>query len=238
VKSMRGEELASARLEPSGLVGDRQFGVIDRRSGHVLSAKREGRLLFARASIEGASGQLRVELPNGVVLDGPGPAADDALTVWLGYPAGLVAADPDESATFDSQSDFEDDISATRTWKGQPGSLVDSSPLLILATGTLRAVERERPDLTWEVARFRPNLLIDTEDEELPLMLACGTAQIETVKACQRCVMVTRPQPGSIGKELEVLRHLHRRRGGNLGVRARVPTPGIVALGEQVLSAK
>jgi len=237
VKSMGGEELTSALLEPVGLVGDRQFGVLDVRSGHVLSAKREGRLLLARASIEGVRGQLRVELPTGVVLNGPGPTADAALTAWLGYPARLVAADPEERATFESQTDFENDASATRTWEGLAGSLVDSAPLLVLTTGTLRAVRTERPDLTWEVARFRPNLLIDSEAEDLPAVFTCGTARIETVKPCQRCVMVTRSQPGPpvvLDKELEILRHLLSQRGGNLGVLARVPQPGIVALGQPV----
>ena len=44
-----------------------------------------------------------------------------------------------------------------------------------------------------------------------------------------RCVMVTRPQPGGIGRDTGVLKTIHRERGGELAVAAQVLTPGTVA---------
>ena len=49
VKSMQGEALDAAVLERDGIAGDRAWGVVDRSSGLVLNAKREGRLLLASA---------------------------------------------------------------------------------------------------------------------------------------------------------------------------------------------
>lgn len=49
-----------------------------------------------------------------------------------------------------------------------------------------------------------------------------------------RCVMVTRPQPGGLERDLEVLRWVHRERGGTLAVGATVSRPGRVAVGDEV----
>jgi hypothetical protein len=45
-------------------------------------------------------------------------------------------------------------------------------------------------------------------------------------------VIVTRPQPGGIARDLDVLRTIHRERAGNLGIGALVRTPGRVARGD------
>ena len=66
VKSMRGESCSELRFESGGVSGDRSFGVLDLRSGTVVSAKREGRLLGAVANL--SSGELVVELPDGQIL--------------------------------------------------------------------------------------------------------------------------------------------------------------------------
>ena len=47
-----------------------------------------------------------------------------------------------------------------------------------------------------------------------------------------RCVMVTRPQPGGIGRDTGVLKTIHRERGGELAVAAQVLTPGTVRTGD------
>ena len=47
-----------------------------------------------------------------------------------------------------------------------------------------------------------------------------------------RCVMVTRPQPGGIGRDTGVLKTIHRERGGELAVGAQVLEPGTVRTGD------
>jgi len=47
-----------------------------------------------------------------------------------------------------------------------------------------------------------------------------------------RCVMVTRPQPGGIGRDTGVLKTIHRERDGVLAVAALVARPGAVAVGD------
>jgi uncharacterized protein YcbX len=101
-------------------------------------------------------------------------------------------------------------------------------------------VQRERPDLDWRVARFRPNLLVDApgderiEDSWVGRRCVIGDAELEIVKPCTRCVMVTRPQPGGLDRQPGVLSHLSSSAGGCLGVLARVVRPGAVCLHDSV----
>ena len=237
VKSMRGEALSGADIGISGIAGDRRWGVEVGDSGHVLSAKREGRLLTARAS---TSATVVISLPSGQCLTGVGPDTDGALSDWLGRTVRLVEAEDDTTPTFDSQADETDDASPTRSWQGRPGRFVDSAALHLLTTASLRAMQRQRPDLDWRIARFRPNLLVDAdgservEDDWVGRRCLLGEVEVEIVKPCKRCVMVTRVQPGGVDRQLAVLSHLASSSASCLGVLGRVVRPGTVSLRDAV----
>lgn len=238
VKSLRGERVARAHLSPTGIVGDRHYGLLDVASGTILSAKREGRLLEAQALLAGS--ELTIRLPTGETALGLGPNVDRALSAWLGYPVQLVEAAAGGRATYQNVSDFTDDSSPLTSWEGPEGSFADSSPVHVLTTSTLRAATGHRPDLAWEVARFRPNLLVETTDQGtveqgwIGRPLHIGEARLTVRKGCSRCVMTTRPQPGGLTRQLDILRHINANYDGWLGVLAGVERPGPVAEGEPV----
>lgn len=238
VKSMQGETRDSVEIAEGGIRGDRRFGVLDVRSGTIVSAKRDGRLLQARAMLAGV--ELTVRLPTGETALGTGPSVDAALGAWLGRPVHLVEATPDGRGTFENPIDFEDDDSDAVRWEGPPGSFVDSNPLHLLTTASLRAVAAERPDLRWDVLRFRPNILIEASGDDLVEMawvgrrVRLGQVELEIRKPCSRCVMTTRAQPGGIPRELDVLRHVNASHGSNLGVLARVTRGGRVDVGQSL----
>jgi hypothetical protein len=237
VKSMSGEALEAADIGPSGLAGDRQYGVVRVANGRVLSAKREPQLLYARAEL---SEGLRITLPTGDVIRELGREADEVLSGWLGYAVRLATPDPGVVPTFETQADFFDDSSRTATWNGVAGSWVDSKPVHLLTTAALRQMKAERPELDWSVERFRPNILLDADDD-LPdrrADLTVGEVDLRLDKPCSRCVMVTRAQPrarggddGLLARQVDVLRHLVRTRDTNLGVLAGVLEAGRVRLG-------
>jgi uncharacterized protein len=236
VKSMQGEALEKAELLDFGLAGDRRYAVRAEESGRILSAKREGRLLTARAARPEA---LEISLPTGETLSGLGAATDAALSAWLDRPVGLVEAQPDDVPTFESQIDMADDDSPSVTWQGRPDAFVDSSPLHLITTASLRCMEAQRPDLDWDIVRFRPNLVLDASGDEriedgwVGRRGSLGEVQLEIIKRCTRCVMVTRPQPGGVDRQLGVLTHLSHAAQSTLGVLARVLRPGPVKLGAQ-----
>jgi hypothetical protein len=235
VKSMQGQKVGEMDFDLAGVEGDRAYGVLRRESGTILSAKREGRLLEATADLR--SGVLVVTQPSGEEFH-EGVRLDDELSSWLGYPVALVLAATFGAARFESQEDFERDDSGVVSWEGTGGRFVDESALHLLTTSEIERLSIERPDLDWDVRRFRPNIVVDDGEGSLdtsPLRrIQMGEVEIEIVKPCSRCVMTTRPQPGGLDRQLDVLRHVSRHHDGNVGSRARVASPGVVREGDEV----
>jgi hypothetical protein len=228
VKSLQGQSSDQLTLGPDGVEGDRTHGVLDVAAGTILSAKRDGRLLEASATCR--RGRLLVTLPSGDPLE-PGAHLDEALTAWLGRPARLVSAKAHGVGIFEAQTD-DDDASPSVTWKGTTGSFVDESHLHLLTTGDLDQLATERPELGWDVRRFRPNVLVEGGPGALGsrpgTRLLLGGAEAEILNGCTRCVMTTRVQPGEVDRQLEILRHVQDAHRGVVGVRARVVCAGVV----------
>lgn len=232
VKSMRGEQLTELELGPDGVVGDRSYGVLDVTSGTVVSAKRDGRLFEAAARYEGD--QLLVSVPGAEDMQ-PGGTLDRELSRWLGRPARLVGAATHGTATFEANQDAEDETTGTVQWEGLPGSFVDESHLLLLTTGELYQLTAERPDLQWDVRRFRPNVVLSAGATALAApgrRARLGAAEVELQYACTRCVMTSRAQPGGLQRQLDVLRHVVGAHDNEVGYRARVVSGGAVRTGD------
>jgi uncharacterized protein YcbX len=240
VKSMVGERQGGLEFSERGVDGDRRFGVLDLASGTIVSAKSDARLLQARAMLAGVT--LTLRLPTGETALGTGPAVDMALSDWLGRPVRLVEVAPSGRGTFEMPADFEDDQSKRVRWEGPSGSFVDDGPVHILTTSSIRALASERPDLQWDIARFRPNILIEAEGDSpveqdwIGRRLALGVVELQVAKPCKRCVMTTRLQPGGIERQLDILHHINASHGSNLGVLAWVTRGGRVELGQTVLT--
>ena len=233
--------MPEVRLEETGVAGDRRYGILDPSHGTILGAKREGGLLEAQALMAGS--ELTIRLPNGETLFGLGPSVDRALSDWLGRAVHLVEASAHGQATFENLSDFEDDTSELTTWEGPPGSFVDACPVHLLTTASLAAAAAERPDLAWDLPRFRPNIVVEVDPAEGDGMfeqawaghrVEIGSAEIDVWLGCPRCVVPTRAQPGGIGRQLDILRHLNANHGSLFGVLAGVSRPGAVAEGDAV----
>ncbi len=226
VKSLQGERLESAELGPGGIAGDRQWALFDVATGFGLTARREPGLLFATGRVR-ADGDAEVVLPDGRVT------ADDAvLSDWLGRPVALrSAAQVTERRRYESPDD--DLAEAPRRWhdwEGAAGGAFHDNAdgrLSLVSTGTLG---------TWDRRRFRSNVVLDGagEDALTGTRLRLGGALLAVGTPIPRCVMVTRPQPGGIGRDTGVLKTIHRERGGNLAVGAVVITPGTVRNGDVV----
>jgi len=92
----------------------------------------------------------------------------------------------------------------------------------------------------WDPRRFRSNLILDgegeNEDDLVERRVTIGDTVLYVVKQIDRCVMVTRAQPG-LDRDLDVLRTIHRSRDSTLAVGAVVITPGRVAEADEVTPA-
>ncbi len=240
VKSLRGERLEVGTVDPDGLRGDRCWGIRDEASGKTLTARREPRLLGAAASL-GEHGQPRITLPDGMVLDGLGPATDAALAEWLGRPVALVPAAGAPGGRAEFFADALDDTSTAIEWTMPPGRFVDAAPLLVLTTASIRTAAALHPDGNWDVRRFRPNVFVDVEgdgwveDAWCGRTIRAGDVELVPQQPCARCTMVTRPQPGTdLERDLDIFRTVARHHDGNLGVWTAVRAPGTIRSGDVV----
>ena len=236
VKSLQGEQLDEARVEDDGLFGDRRWGIRDQRTGRILTARRRPELLVAAGAYDGDVPVIT--LPDGRTAVGPGRSTDALLSDWLASPVSLVASVGDAGRA-EYFADATDDTSRAIEWTMPAERYVDTAPVLLLTTASLRTAAALHPNGVWDPRRFRPNLLVELEGEgwvedqwvEQPIQL--GTATIVPTQPCVRCTMVTRPQPG-LEADVDVFRTLARHHHGHVGVWADVVTPGQVRVGDQV----
>jgi uncharacterized protein YcbX len=225
VKSLQGERLTTVDVGPEGLAGDRQWALFDVATGYGLTARRVPDLLFLSGRLR-ADGHVEVVLPDGTVT------SDDAvLSDWLGRSVALrAAADAPGERLYENPNEVGE--AGEYDWDAFPGArgaFHDSSRtrVSLVSTGTLG---------TWDRRRFRANVVLDGagEDALVGQQVRLGGAELDVVKQVDRCVMVTRPQPGGIGRDNGVLKTIHRERDGCLAIGALVARTGTVAVGDEL----
>ena len=227
VKSMQGEQLAVADVGAEGLTGDRGWALFDLDTGLGLTARRVPDLLFAAGRLR-PDGGVEVVLPDGATT-----TDDTVLSDWLGRPVALRQAGTVPGPRYESP-DQDEVPGATRwhEWQGGVGAFHDLAVarVSLVTTGTLG---------TWDRRRFRSNVLLDGPGESglIGTQVRVGGVVLDVNDPISRCVMVTRPQPGGIGRDTSVLKAIHRERGGDLAVGAQVRTPGTVRTGDDLTQA-
>jgi uncharacterized protein len=237
VKSLQGEPLDEAIVENSGLAGDRRWGIVDNETGMVLTARRVPSLLLATSRLSDSGVELM--LPDGDRLSAPSAYVDDVLSKWIGRRVALVHAESFGAGVGEYFADATDDTSAVVSWTMPPGRFVDALPLLVVTTASLRQGRNLYPDGAWETRRFRPNIVVDVdadgwvEDTWRGRTVRVGAAAVQPAAPCERCTMVTRPQPG-LDRDLDIFKTLSRHHGATFGVWSAVQTPGVVRVGDQV----
>lgn len=252
VKSARGVPVASAVVEPHGFVGDRRWMIVDPNGRFVTQRELPA---LARLLPELTEAGLRLRI-NGETLDVPRPGAGDPrvpVRVWddaIALPE-AVAAGEWLSVRFGrtlrlvyQPDDALRPVSPDWGAAGDQVSLADGFPILIATTASLQALEDEA-GMALDMARFRPNLVIETEEpwvEDRWAAIRIGEVELALPKPCARCSMTTvDPDLGEItGREpLQALRNIRfsgdRRVPGVLfGWNAVPRRTGAIAIGDRV----
>ncbi|MCU1484203.1 MAG: hypothetical protein JWN67_949 [Actinomycetia bacterium] len=268
VKSMQGESLGRAPFGPTGIPGDRVSGLLDVESGKVVSAKdprRWAQLLDLRATW--LEGPIEVELPDGTRLRATDDDADARLSGAVGRAVRLVSTLP-EGAGYDYVWEVDgmapdEIVEGSRngtTADGRPmstmplammapGTFQDVAPITLLTTASLAAMRKLHPDGDWSPDRFRSNLVIEVDGDEIVengwegRRLSIGSVALDVTGPSPRCVMVTLPQLG-LPRDRGILQTVAKHNRvpfmglgdwACLGAYATVVTPGEVAVGDAVV---
>jgi len=226
VKSLGGERVDEITVTTDGLTGDRRFAIFDVDTGYGLTARRVPEMLFAAARLRD-DGTAAITLP-----DGSDARTDDDLSRWLGRRVALRSVDEVALRRYENPIDFEHETTSDWlpfTGAGKGGPFHDSSRtrVSLVSTGSIG---------TWDRRRFRANVLLDGEGEDglVGSDVEIGDTVLSVGKRLARCVVTTRPQPGGVERDLDVLKTINRERDGCIAIGALVTRPGTVRVGDGI----
>lgn len=227
VKSLGGERVQHADIGAAGIVGDRGWGIHHVESGNVLTARRAPELLFAAARVEGDD--VIITVPDGTEVSSADAGVDAALSSWLERDVRLVRPG-DDGATYENPMDIENEAE-WMSWQGPSWSFHDSTKSMLSIVGADTLGDRD-------VRRFRTNVVVSGGDEDslVGSTVQLGSATLDVTKQIDRCIMVTRPQPG-LERDLDVLKRVIKERDNFLSVGALVAATGHAAVGDELVTA-
>ncbi len=270
VKSMGGEPQDALDLGSRGVPGDRAWAVRDEERGGIRGGKRFPELMQCSArylEAPPAEGSIPAEitLPDGSRLMTSDAEAPAKLSALVGNPLTIWPLLPEDQLDHyrrgapvleDAEAEFRRVFGRTEDeplpdvskfpeflmeFESPPGTYFDAFPILIMTNESLVTLASAAPEQTFDVARFRPNLLIESgSDAPFPERTWVGrTARIGSVELeinldCPRCVMTTHGF-GDLPKDPGIMRTLVKENDGDLGVYATVKTPGSVRIGDSLI---
>jgi len=260
VKSMMGEELNAAEVAERGLVGDRQFAVIDPSTGKVAGAKNPRKwgnfFDFRAAYVEPPKARsklpaVRLTLPDGTVVTSDQPDLTQTLSTALGRQVAFAEAQHGEESTSARAEEYWPDMDGldyrdtVTEWELPAGTFFDLAVVHLLTTATIERLRELYPGGRFEVRRFRPNIVVSTgpeahgfvENDWIDRTIAIGDAvRLRITGPCPRCVMITLPQ-GDLPKDPGILRAAAQHNQANVGVYADVIAGGAIRRGDPVTFA-
>ncbi|HEY3833490.1 MAG TPA: MOSC N-terminal beta barrel domain-containing protein [Acidimicrobiia bacterium] len=230
-KSAQGAPAASLELASGGVVGDRHWALID-AGGRLCSAKRYSKLLLATGRDDGA-----LALDDGTVL-----TDDSEFSEWLHTAVHRAEIDADAQVEYEMTFEPPNDDAEYYAIPAPPGRFVDLADVHIVASSTLAHLASARPDLDWDVRRFRPNIVVETDPESEPFVeaswvgreIAVGEARVRVDQETVRCAMPLRAQPGGLERQAEMFHAMDAAHANHVGVYCTVVQPGIVPIGGRV----
>jgi len=223
VSSMGGERLEQAPVGPSGIAGDRIWGLIDAQTGRIASPGREKHFIQVPRGHARFTGDGVAISADGESWAGPDdPETIEALAAIFGFRPLLKPFDPVPGEGFRPR--------------------YEHSPLHIVTTAAMRSLEREHPDSVIDARRFRPSLVVDWPDGMDPMPerdwlgreIRIGDVVLRGSRPCGRCGFITLEQEG-LPLDVELLRTVVKRYERNFGIYCEVVVPGEIRAGDKVI---
>jgi len=217
VKSLAAEPLSEVDVSWHGLAGDRRWAFV--RDGVPQSG-------FPWLTLR-ERGNMSHYLPSFV-----DPTQPDRSSTIVRTPAGVVYDVTDPALATELCPE------GARVIKQNRG-VFDTFPLSLVTTQTLARLG-EMVGTPLDVARFRPNILMEAsdaapfqEDDWVGRTLNIGGMAMRVDKRDGRCVVIT-IDPVTTERNPAILRAVARNREGCVGIYGSTVTPGRVAIGDEV----
>jgi hypothetical protein len=263
VKSMLGEPLEAAYIDRKGIPGDRAYALRDAVDGTIASAKNPkkwGRLLEFRATHKAAPTRgalpppVAISFPDGTVHESSDPTIHERLSHAIGREVHLIQGDvvgaekelelvwaseglsPQEAVDRSAIGTQGDETLGRGTFgtMSPADRYFDYSVLHVITTATLRQFQQLAPDASFDVRRFRPNIVLATdgqgfiENTWVGQTLAIGELRVRVILNALRCVMITLAQDG-LGRDRGVLRAVAAHNRLEIGAMGRWACAGVFA---------
>jgi len=266
VKSMMGEALSLAQVNAHGLHGDRVYAIVDGADGKVATAKNPHKWpnLFAfHATFLNPSAEqtqvssVRITLPDGRTVTSEQGDLNQVLsqalnrTVTLavtmrgrvsGVQSGMPASWTAKAEEYWPDIEGLDQRDTVTNFSLPPGTFFDGAMVHLVTTATLTRLQKMYPEGRFDVQRFRPNLVVETEGEQRGFVengwigqtLSIGEeVQLKITGFSGRCVMTTLAQR-DLPKDPGILRAAIQHNQGHVGVYAAVVRGGTIRCGERI----
>jgi uncharacterized protein YcbX len=255
VKSMIGEELNSSYVTERGLIGDRVYALIDQQTGKVASAKNPGKwgklFDFHAAFIDSPQTAenippVRITLPDGSQIFSNHGEIDRTLSKVLSREVSVMNSSLEKPSYEEYWPDIEG-LAQRKTVTDEampPQTFFDIAVIHLLTTSTIDRLRELYPEGRFEVRRFRPNIVVESEASEekdfienswVDMKLRIGEEiELKVIGPCTRCVMTTLPQ-GDLPKDLGILRTVAKYNQVHAGVYASVHQGGTIHRGDNIL---
>ncbi len=257
VKSMMGEELNSSEITDRGVLGDRQFAVVDRATGKVGGAKNprkwgnffDFRAAYTEPPKTGARiSPVQIMLPDGRVVTSQQADLEQVLSHAFGRDVAFEEARPGDGSSGATAEEYWPDMAGldyrdtVTDFEMPAGTFFDIAVVHLLTTATIDHLRALYPPGRFEVRRFRPNIVVSTGGEDAGFaendwigraVAIGGNVRLQITEPCPRCVMITLPQ-GDLPKDPGILKTAAQHNAVNVGVYAAVVSGGTIRRGDPV----
>lgn len=260
VKSMMGEEVNAVVVTERGLVGDRQFALVDRSTGKIAGAKNprkwgnffDFRAAYVEPPQHGSKlPAVRLTLPDGTVVTSEQDDFADILSGALGREVALAEAQHHGESSGAQAEEYWPDMDGLEhrdtvtDFELPEGTFFDLAVVHLLTTATIDRLRALYPEGRFEARRFRPNIVVSIRPDQQGFVengwightIAIGDEiRLRVTGPCPRCVMTTLPQ-GDLPKDPGILRTAAQHNQANVGVYADVIAGGTTRRGDPVTVA-
>lgn len=246
VKSMAGEMIPSVLLTEKGMVGDRAYAFVNEETNRAAVVRKWAENLLnyhphfvSEPTALEAMPHLQITMPSGETLTSEGTALEEKISVAFDRKLKLMASAPPGLLIEVPKGTLGGTLSEVTELPlgggAAPGAFVDYGSLHLIASVTLEHFQKHYPQGQFDVRRFRPNVVIQTDADALVENTWVGKAMaigdevvLRITLPCPRCISVTLAQD-DLPRDPGILRAVAEQNMCDLGDFGVLPCAGVYA---------